>query len=71
MLRLKKKTIDERILGSTRLCVAEKEDSCCHCLNIPEKPRPLLPHLAVAEGGRALVLVLIPEPEREEDNLVL
>ena len=67
----KKKTRDERIIESAGLRVTEEEDSCRRNLKILEKPRLLLPHHAVAKGGRALVLVLIPEPKLEEDNPVL
>ena len=71
LFRLKMKTRDERILGFAGLCISEEEDSCRRHLNILEKPRPLLPRPAVAKGGKAVVLVLILEPEREEDNSVL
>ena len=71
LFRLKKKNRDERILEFARLRVAEEEDSCCHRLKISEKPHPLLPRPVVAKGGRAFVLVLIPEPELKEDNPVL
>ncbi|XXG72581.1 hypothetical protein AAC387_Pa07g1648 [Persea americana] len=71
LFRPKKKTRDERIPESAGLHIAEEEDSCRRRLKIPKKPRPLLLRAAVAEGGRALVLVLIPKLEREDDNLVL
>ncbi|XXG47162.1 hypothetical protein AAC387_Pa02g1846 [Persea americana] len=66
-----KKNRDERIHESAGLCVTEEEDSCRRRLKIPDKPRPLLPRPAVAEGGRAPILVLIPELEREEDSPAL
>ncbi|XXG58087.1 hypothetical protein AAC387_Pa04g0485 [Persea americana] len=67
----RKRTRDERIVESAGLRIAEEEDSCCRRLKILEKPCPLLPRSVVAEGGRALVLILSPESKREEDNPVL
>ena len=67
----KKKTRDEKILEYAGLRVAKEKDSYCRCLKNLEKPRPLLLRPTMDEGGRAWVLVLIPKPEREEDNTIL